>query len=29
MKKTIVIGNIVILHAIDNGADRGVCGRWG
>ena len=26
MKKTIVIGNIVILHAVDNGADRGVCG---
>lgn len=29
MKKTIVIGNIVILHAIDNGTDGRVCGGWG
>lgn len=29
MKKTIVIGNIVTLYAVDNGADRGVCGGWG
>ena len=28
-EKTIVIGNIVILHAVDNGADRGVCGGGG
>ena len=28
-EKTIVIGNIVILHAIDNGADGRICGRWG
>ena len=26
-EKTIVIGNIVTLYAVDNGADRGVCGR--
>ena len=26
-EKTIVIGNIVILHAIDNGADGRICGR--
>lgn len=29
MKKTIVIGNIVILHAVDNSADGRICGRWG
>lgn len=28
-EKTIVIGNIVILHAIDNGADGRVCGGSG
>lgn len=27
-KKTIVISNIVILHAVDNGADCGVCGGY-
>ena len=26
-EKTIVIGNIVILHAIDNGADGRICGK--
>ena len=26
MKKTIVIGNSIIVYAVDNGADRGVCG---
>ena len=26
-EKTIVIGNIVILHAVDNGADGRICGR--
>ena len=29
MKKRLIIGNIVILHAVDNGADGRVCGRWG
>ena len=28
-EKTIVIGNIVIFHAIDNGTDGRICGRWG
>lgn len=27
MKKTIIIGNIVILHAVDNGADGRICGE--
>lgn len=27
-EKTIVISNIVILHAVDNGADCGVCGGY-
>ena len=28
-EKTIVIGNIVIMYAVDNGADRGICGGAG
>lgn len=28
-EKTIVIGNIVTLYAVDNGTDSRICGRWG
>ena len=28
MKKTIVIGNSIIVYTVDNGADCGVCGGY-